>query len=323
MPNLLISFVIPVFRNEGSIRLTCSKIEELFQSRLEAYDYEIVLVNDGSDDGSWAEILKITAVNERIKALSFSRNFGQVPAMIAGARHAMGNAAVFMSADLQDPVELIEEMIEEWQNKKNEIVICYRTNREDTLAAKVTSAIFYRFMKFANPQMPKGGFDYVLLDQKPLHVFAALDERNRFFQGDVLWMGFSTKFIPYKRLKRTVGKSQWNSSKKLKYFIDGFINTSYIPIRFMSLIGISIAFIGFIYAVFVAYARFINNVPFRGYAPIVILLLIIGGLIMIMLGIIGEYLWRVYDETRNRPVYIIQSKVNLDHSNESKLHTEK
>jgi len=244
-----------------------------------------------------------------VKALSFSRNFGQVPAMIAGARYATGNAAIFMSADLQDPVELIEDMIHEWDDKKSEIVICYRNDREDSLSAKLTSAIFYRFMKIANPKMPKGGFDYVLLDRKPLNVFAEIDERNRFFQGDVLWMGFNIKFIPYKRLKRTIGKSQWNFSKKLKYFIDGSLNTSYIPIRFMSSIGIATAVLGFIYAFVVAYARFINKVPFKGYAPIVILLLIIGGLIMIMLGVIGEYLWRVYDETRKRPIYIIKEKV--------------
>ena len=309
MNNPLISFILPVFRNEGSIRITCSKIEELFHYKLQTFDFEIVLVNDGSDDGSWAEILEITSVNERIKALAFSRNFGQVAAMIAGARYAKGNAAVFMSADLQDPVELIEEMIQEWQNQKSEIVICYRTDREDSISAKLTSAIFYRFMKIANPKMPEGGFDYVLLDRKPLDVFTEIDERNRFFQGDILWMGFNIKFIPYKRLKRTIGKSQWNFSKKLKYFIDGSLNTSYIPIRFMSMIGTATAILGFIYAFVVAYTRFINKVPFKGYAPIVILLLIIGGLIMIMLGIIGEYLWRVYDETRKRPVYIIKEQV--------------
>jgi dolichol-phosphate mannosyltransferase len=167
-------------------------------------------------------------------------------------------------------------------------------------------------MKIANPKMPEGGFDYVLLDRKPLDVFAEIDERNRFFQGDILWMGFNIKFIPYKRQKRTIGKSQWNFSKKLKYFIDGSLNTSYLPIRFMSIIGITTAILGFIYALIVAYARLINKVPFKGYAPIVILLLIIGGLIMIMLGIIGEYLWRVYDESRKRPVYIVKDYLNLE-----------
>lgn len=312
MSKPLISFVIPVFRNEGSIKITWSKIVDLFKVKLIQLEVEFVLVNDGSDDGSWKEICSIAANDSRVKALSFSRNFGQVPAMIAGARHASGDAAVIMSADLQDPVELIDDMINAWHEGKSDIVICYRTDREDSVPAKITSAIFYRFMKIANPKMPEGGFDFVLLDRKPLDVFASIDERNRFFQGDILWMGFNIKFLPYKRLKRKIGKSQWSFSKKLKYFIDGSLNTSYIPIRFMSMFGITTALIGFIYALFVVYARLINKVPFKGYAPIVILLLIIGGLIMIMLGIIGEYVWRVYDEARKRPVYIVKERIGMD-----------
>jgi glycosyltransferase involved in cell wall biosynthesis len=303
-----ISFILPVFRNKGSISITCSLIAELFQTQLPELELEILLVNDGSDDGSWEEIVGLCEQFPYIKGMSFSRNFGQVPAIIAGTQHCTGDAAVIMSADLQDPVSLIADMISAWK-EHSEIVICYRIDREDSAVARLTSSIFYRFMKIANPKIPKGGFDFVLLDRKAIDVFAVIDERNRFFQGDILWMGFNIKFIPYKRLKRTIGKSQWSFSKKLKYFIDGSLNTSYLPIRFMSVAGISIALIGFMYALVVIYLRFINDVPFKGYAPILILLLVIGGMIMVMLGIIGEYLWRVYDETRKRPVYLINEKV--------------
>lgn len=271
-------------------------------------DFEILLINDGSDDGSWDEIKGLTATDSRIKALSFSRNFGQVPAIIAGSRHCKGDAAIIMSADLQDPVSLISEMIQGWKSS-SEIVICYRIDREDSVLANLTSAVFYKFMKIANPKMPKGGFDFVLLDRAAINVFAKLDERNRFFQGDILWMGFTIKFLPYKRLKRTIGKSQWGFGKKLKYFIDGSLNTSYLPIRFMSIAGIITAFLGFVYALIVIYAKWVNQVPFKGYAPIVILLLVIGGMIMLMLGVIGEYMWRIYDETRKRPVYIVKEKL--------------
>ena len=274
-------------------------------------NFEIILVNDGSDDGSWEEIQDISQHNPRIKALSFSRNFGQVPAIIAGAQHCSGDAAVIMSADLQDPVSLITEMISAWK-ANSQIVVCHRMDREDSVIANATSAMFYRFMKIANPKMPKGGFDFVLLDRASIDVFASIDERNRFFQGDILWMGFNVRFIPYKRIKRTIGKSQWSFGKKLKYFIDGALNTSYIPIRFMSVVGIVTAMIGFFYALIVGYARFIDKVPFKGYAPIVILILIIGGLLMIMLGIIGEYIWRIYDETRKRPLFIVKEKSGFD-----------
>ena len=303
----MISFILPVFRNQGSIKITCDKITELITGSHSSLDYEIILINDGSDDGSWNEIKENCSSNPKVKALSFSRNFGQVPAIIAGARNCKGEAAVIMSADLQDPVSLISKMIEAWEDSAK-IAICYREDRDDSAIANITSRIFYNFMKIANPNMPKGGFDFVLLDRAAINVFAELDERNRFFQGDILWMGFNVRFIPYKRLKRTIGKSQWGFAKKLKYFIDGSLNTSYLPIRFMSVAGVSVALIGFLYALVVIYARYVNEVPFKGYAPIVILLLVIGGMIMIMLGIIGEYLWRIYDETRKRPLYIVKEK---------------
>ncbi|PJE40010.1 MAG: glycosyltransferase [Flavobacterium sp.] len=304
-----LSFVIPVFRNEGSITPTYEKITGLMHKLV--LDYEFVFVNDGSDDNSMQELIALHEQDSKVKVLSFSRNFGQVPAIIAGMKEVTGAAAVSMSADLQEPIELIENMISKWQSG-NEIVIGHRVDREDSFIANKASAVFYSLMKYVNPKMPKGGFDFLLIDQKAIAVFNQIDERNRFFQGDILWLGFSVAFIPYSRLKRTIGKSQWTLSKKLKYFIDGLLNTSYIPIRLMSLLGIIISFFGFLYAIVIAYNRFINNTPFEGWAPIMILILIIGGLIMLMLGIIGEYVWRTYDETRKRPLYIIKDKLAKD-----------
>jgi len=304
-----LSFVIPVFRNEGSITPTYEKITGLMHKL--SLDYEFVFVNDGSDDNSMQELTALHENDSKVKVLSFSRNFGQVPAIIAGMKEVTGAAAVSMSADLQEPIELIENMISKWQ-LGNEIVIGHRVDREDSFIANKASAVFYSLMKYVNPKMPKGGFDFLLIDQKAIAVFNQIDERNRFFQGDILWLGFSVAFIPYSRLKRTIGKSQWTLSKKLKYFIDGLLNTSYIPIRLMSLLGIIISFFGFLYAIVIAYNRFINNTPFEGWAPIMILILIIGGLIMLMLGIIGEYVWRTYDETRKRPLYIIKDKLAKD-----------
>jgi glycosyltransferase involved in cell wall biosynthesis len=302
-----ISFIIPVYRNEGSIKPTYEKIVSLFLTKLIDYNYEIVFINDGSDDNSMNELLNLHKVDSKVKILSFSRNFGQVAAIIAGLKDITGDTTVIMSADLQEPIELIENMVTEWQ-KGNEIVICSREEREDGLVASIFSKIFYNLIKLGNSNMPKGGFDFMLLDQKAIIELNNLDERNRFFQGDVLWLGFGVKFIKYSRLKRTIGKSQWTLSKKIKYFIDGLINTSYLPIRFMSLLGLITALSGFIYALVIIYSRMAHNVPFKGWAPIMVLILIIGGLIMLMLGLIGEYIWRIYDETRKRPTYIIKEK---------------
>lgn len=300
-----ISFVIPVFRNAGSIIPTHEKLVTLLTTL--QLEHEFIFVNDGSDDNSIEELLQLHKTASNVKVISFSRNFGQVAAVIAGLKEVSGDAVVIMSADLQEPIVLIGEMIAKWE-AGNEIVIGHRIDREDSFIANTASTIFYKLMRHVNPKMPKGGFDFMLIDKKALHVLNQIDERNRFFQGDILWLGFNTAFIPYTRLKRTIGKSQWTLSKKLKYFIDGLLNTSYIPIRLMSLLGICFSFFGFLYAIVIAYNRFIHNTPFTGWAPIMILILIIGGLIMLMLGIIGEYVWRTYDETRKRPLYIIKEK---------------
>lgn len=274
------------------------------------YAHEIVFVNDGSDDGSLNELIAIQQTDPSVKVISFSRNFGQVAAIIAGFKETTGNCALLMSADLQDPIENAGDMIRHWE-QGTEIAICYRADREDGFFARATSAFFYNLIKVALPKMPRGGFDFLLLDRKAVDQYNSLDERNRFFQGDILWLGFKVTFIPYSRQKRTIGKSQWSLSKKMKYFLDGLLNTSYIPIRLMSGFGLVTALAGFLYAIVIAYNRFFRDVPFSGWAPIMILILIIGGIIMLMLGIIGEYLWRTYDETRKRPLYIIDRKIGF------------
>ena len=304
-----LSFVIPVYRNEGSLFPTYDKLIELVIQL--QFQYEIIFVNDGSDDLSLNELISLHKKDNNVKVISFSRNFGQVAAVIAGLREVTGDAVVNLSADLQEPIELIHEMIAKWK-EGNEIVIGHRIDREDGFIANKASNIFYKLMQYVNPKMPKGGFDFMLFDKKALEVLNEIDERNRFFQGDVLWLGFNTAFIPYTRLKRTIGKSQWSLSKKLKYFIDGLLNTSYVPIRLMSFLGICFSFFGFLYALVIVYNRFIHNTPFTGWAPLMIIILIIGGLIMLMLGIIGEYVWRTYDETRKRPIYIIKDKFIKD-----------
>lgn len=304
-----LSFVIPVYRNEGSIFPTYDKLIELVIQL--QFQYEIIFVNDGSDDLSLNELISLHKKDNNVKVISFSRNFGQVAAVIAGLREVTGDAVVNLSADLQEPIELIHEMIAKWK-EGNQIVIGHRIDREDGFIANKASNIFYKLMQYVNPKMPKGGFDFMLFDKKALDVLNQIDERNRFFQGDVLWLGFNTAFIPYTRLKRTIGKSQWSLSKKLKYFIDGLLNTSYVPIRLMSFLGICFSFFGFLYALVIVYNRFIHNTPFTGWAPLMIIILIIGGLIMLMLGIIGEYVWRTYDETRKRPIYIIKDKFIKD-----------
>jgi glycosyltransferase involved in cell wall biosynthesis len=232
-----ISFVVAVYYNEGAISKTHEKIQSVFSSELARHEYEIVFVDDGSKDGSLREILSLKEQDSRIKAITFTRNFGQMAAMLAGFKEATGDAVINISADLQDPVELIPQMVEKWQ-EGSEIVICYRTDRSDTLLAKLFSRLAYSVLRMALPQIPPGGFDFVLMDRKVMDAFNAIDVRHRFFQGDLLWTGYRTSFIPYVRLKRMIGKSQYNFGKKLKNFLDAVLDASYLPIRFISLVGL-------------------------------------------------------------------------------------
>jgi len=302
-----ISFVVAVYHNEGAISKTHEKIQSVFARELMENEYEIVFVDDGSKDGSLVEILKLKEQDPRIKAITFTRNFGQMAAMLAGFREASGDAIINISADLQDPVELIPQMVEKWQGG-SEIVICYRTDRADTLFAKLFSWLAYGVLRISLPQIPPGGFDFVLMDRKVMDAFNAIDVRHRFFQGDLLWTGYRTSFIPYVRLKRTIGTSQYNFGKKLKNFLDAILDASYLPIRFISLVGLITSGLGVLYSASIVFSWLRGETPFTGWAPIMIAILLVGGLIMVMLGVIGEYVWRINEEVRKRPNYVVRDK---------------
>jgi dolichol-phosphate mannosyltransferase len=209
-------------------------------------------------------------------------------AILAGLKTATGDLVLHLSADLQDPVELIPRLVEQFE-AGNEVVVAFRENREDRLSSRLTSRLFYRIIQFSFPQIPSGGFDYVLMARKVVDSFNSVEARNRFFQGDVLWLGYKTSFVPYTRAKRRYGRSQYTFAKRLKNSLDAILDSSYLPIRFISVVGVCTALLGFLYALDIVYARLRHNVPFTGWAPLMVLVLVIGGL-MLMLGIIGECL---------------------------------
>lgn len=303
-----ISFVIAVYQNEGAISKTYEKIRSAFdEDRLKQDEYEIVFVDDGSKDRSLQEILAVKQGDAKVKAITFTRNFGQMAAMLAGFKEATGDAVINISADLQDPVELIPQMVEKWR-EGSEIVICYRTDRSDGWLSKIYSRLAYGILRMALPQLPAGGFDFVLIDRKAMDQFNSIDARHRFFQGDLLWTGYRTCFISYVRLKRTIGKSQYNFAKKLKNFLDAVLDASYLPIRFISLVGLITSALGVLYSVTIVLSWLRGETPFEGWAPIMIAILLVGGLIMVMLGVIGEYVWRINEEVRKRPNYIIRER---------------
>ena len=166
----------------------------------------------------------------------------------------------------------------------------------------------YAILRVSLPQIPSGGFDFVLMDRKVMDEFNAIDVRHRFFQGDLLWTGYRTSFIPYVRLRREIGRSQYNFSKKLKNFLDALLDTSYLPIRFISLVGLITSTLGILYSITIVISWSRGETPFQGWAPLMIVILLVGGLIMVMLGVIGEYVWRINEEVRKRPNYVVRDK---------------
>ena len=302
-----ISFVVAVYHNEGAISKTLDKIQTVFSDELSHHNYEVIFVDDGSKDGSLQEALRLRELDPGVKVITFTRNFGQMAAMLAGFKESTGDAVINISADLQDPVELIPQMVQKWEEGA-ETVICYRTDRSDTLFAKLFSRFAYGVLRMSLPQIPPGGFDFVLMDRKVMDAFNAIDVRHRFFQGDLLWTGYRTSFIPYVRLKRTIGKSQYNFGKKLKNFLDAVLDASYLPIRFISLAGLITSALGVLYSITIVISWLRGETPFSGWAPIMIAILLVGGLIMVMLGVIGEYVWRINEEVRKRPNYIVRDR---------------
>lgn len=300
-----ISVIVPVYNNSDSLELLYNRIVSTINSYNLQFTYELIFINDGSKDNSLEVLMKLKVKDPKIIIINFSRNFGQMAGILAGWKHAKGDAIINLSADLQDPPEQISEMLKEWENK-HEIVINYREARNDDTSSAFTSKIAYALFRYSLPTLPPGGFDYVLLDRKAMDAINSIPEKNRFFQGDILWVGFTIKYLPYIRQKREHGKSGYNFAKRFGNFVTAFFNVSYFPIRLMSLIGFFTAGSGFLYTISIFYAYLVHETPFQGWTPIMMIILIIGGLLMIMLGIIGEYIWRIYDEVKRKPNYIIK-----------------
>jgi glycosyltransferase involved in cell wall biosynthesis len=302
-----VSLCYAVYQNAGTLEALYLRSKKAMEENFTDLEFEFVFVNDGSTDGSLEELRMIKAKHQdqRIKIVSFTRNFGQVAAILAGWAEATGDAVINLAADLQDPPEQCAPMVREWLGGRD-VVISFRKSHASSFINKVTSKLAYRMLL---PSVPDGGFDFTLLSRRAVEAMMTLPDRNRFYQHDVLWVGFNPVFIPYNKAERSAGRSQWNFMKRLNYFLTCYINVSYTPLRFMTLVGAAFALAGVVYSLLITYFYFRHETPFEGWAPIMVLLLIIGGLIMLMLGVIGEYLWRVFDETKRRPIYLIKERM--------------
>jgi dolichol-phosphate mannosyltransferase len=301
----LVSVVVPVYNNAPTLETLFRKFEDTARAD-PLWDFEFIFVDDRSEDDSYSILrgyLKISSY--KVKILRLSKNHGSFTSSLAGLTKAQGDCAVIISADLQDPPELISQMVREW-SYGHEVVMAERRSRGDPFLTRLSAKIFYAlFRKFALKDMPRTGFDFVLFDRKVINILCEIKEKNTSLMGLILWSGFSRRIISYDRKPRTEGKSRWTFRKKLKYFVDSFVAFSFAPMRFSSIAGFTVSLLGFLYLIVIIIDRLVNRNRIRGITTLIALVLILGGMQLIILGIIGEYLWRILDEVRNRPTFII------------------
>jgi len=301
------SIVIPVYFNQGCLLPAYEQLVDQVIKKQNGRSYEVIYVNDGSKDGSLQELLQIHSNNPNtVRVIDLTRNFGQANALVAGFLYSRGKCVIAMSADGQDPAHLINDMLGAHFDEGYDVVICTRKGRDESFYRVLTSQIFYFLIKkLVFPEMPVGGFDFTLMSRRALEVFLRNSKAHFFFQGQILWMGYRTKFIEYFRDARISGKSRWTFGKKITYLIDGILAFSFIPIRIMSLAGIILASLGFLYAFIVFLGKIIYGNPVEGWTPLMIVILVLGGFQSLMLGVIGEYLWRTMAQGQNRDFFVI------------------
>lgn len=305
--NIDYSCIVPVFNEEEVLLKTYQRLTEVMQS-LDG-TYEIIFVNDGSRDSTRSILQKLSTEDSSVKALHFSRNFGHQIAITAGANYASGKAVIVIDADLQDPPELIVQMVEKWK-EGYQVVYAQRLKRNgETFFKKQSASLFYRILsKLTDISIPVDTGDFRLMDAQVCHELTGLHEKNPFVRGQVSWLGFKQTAIHYERDERAAGETKYPLKKMIKLSIDGITSFSYRPLKLASYLGVITAFIGFVYLIIVLFQRFFTDTTLTGWTSIIILQLVFGGTILFILGLIGEYIGRIYDEVKDRPLYIIEEE---------------
>ena len=306
MPCSLISLVTPAFNEAENLSVLYERLCATMDS-LEV-DWEWVVVDDHSQDTTFAVITRLGERDPRVRGLRFARNFGAHIALTCGLHHAKGDCVVALAADLQDPPEVIPGLLDQWKAGVK-VVWAARRRREGEKATKVGLArLYYWVMRsiVGMTEMPASGADFFLLDRVVVDAFSRFTETNVSILALITWMGFRQTIISYDKEARLHGRSGWSLKKKLKLLVDSVTSFSYVPIRFMSYLGFVVGFAGFAYAGLVV-VNFINGNPIEGWSSLIVVVLLVGGVQMVMMGVLGEYVWRALDESRRRPRYIIEA----------------
>jgi polyisoprenyl-phosphate glycosyltransferase len=302
---VVLSVVIPCYNEIENLNCLFERLTAVLE-RLNL-SYEIVCVNDGSSDNTLKALVQHHQQNPQIKIVNLSRNFGKEIALSAGLDYTSGAAIVPIDADLQDPPELIEQLLEKWREGYDVVCAVRRSRQGESWLKRATAGAFYRIISGMTPiPIPKDTGDFRLLDRRVVEALKLLPERRRFMKGLFAWVGFKQTAIEYDRDPRYQGISKWNYWKLWNFALEGITSFSFLPLRVWSYIGIGISTISFLYASFLIIRTLILGIDVPGYASLMVAVLFLGGVQMVSLGFIGEYLGRVYDEVKQRPLYLVR-----------------
>jgi polyisoprenyl-phosphate glycosyltransferase len=300
-----VSVVIPVFNEENNLSVLLERLVNSVTSITN--QYEIIFVNDGSKDKSLSIIKEFSRTNPQIKYIDFSKNFGHQLAVFAGLEHAQGNSIVIIDADLQDPPELIVDLYTKLQ-QGYDVVFAQREQRiGESWHKLMTAKFFYRFInRLSDVEIPLDTGDYRIITKKIRDIIVSMPERNKFLRGQIAWVGFNQTFITYKRDERYSGNTNYSYSKMFAFAFDGITAFSNLPLRLATYLGFIVSTIAFAVILYTLYQKYINNNVVQGWSSLMISILFLGGVQLICLGIIGEYLSRIMDNVKQRPLYIIR-----------------
>ena len=310
LKDIKISVIAPVFNEEKVVDEFYRRTKKMLE-KLSAL-HEIIFIDDGSADSTLARIKKLRQADENVKIVCFSRNFGHAAAISAGLDHASGDAVMVIDADLQDPPEVLEKFINKWR-EGYEVVYGIRRKRKEWFGKRFCYWLFYRMMRASSTlKMPLDAGDFSLMDKKVVEVIKNMPERNRFVRGLRSWAGYKQIGIEYDRQERFAGETKYPFKKLLRLAADGIFSFSYVPLRLVTLFGFLVAALAFVAVFFLLYERYIvGNVGVPGIPATLVAVLFLGGIQLISIGVLGEYIARVYEETKQRPHYIVKEKDGL------------
>jgi len=307
----MISIVVPIRNEESCIGEFLSRLQKVLAKN--SYKHEIIFVDDGSNDRSLSILKEEFRHNNNMKIISFTRNFGHQSALLAGYDHAAGDCVITMDADLQHPPELINEMIGKWEEGYDIVFTIRKKTKGCGLIKRITSAMYYKILaKIADVHMNPAAADFRLLDRKVVDHLKELGERNKFIRGLVDWLGFRSYGLEYTAEKRYAGKSKYSMKRMILFSLDGITSFSISPLRISSIFGFFVSLLSFIYLIFVLLVHFFTDRTIPGWSSLILCILFLGGIQLIAIGILGEYIGRIYIEIKKRPAYIIDKTFGYD-----------